>query len=38
MPFANPQNWAYVVGSNIDGGIENYTDSIPNAYVQDGQL
>jgi hypothetical protein len=38
MPFANPQNWAYVVGSNIDGGIQNYTDSIQNAYVQDGQL
>ncbi|CAF1490826.1 unnamed protein product, partial [Adineta steineri] len=29
---------AYVVGSNTDEEIQNYTDSIQNAYVQNGQL
>jgi hypothetical protein len=24
----NPKNWAHVVGPHIDGGIQNYTDSI----------
>ena len=35
---SNPKNWAYKVGPNIDNGIQNYTDSIENAYVQDRQL
>lgn len=34
----NAKNWAHKIGPNIDGGIQNYTDSIYNAYVQDGQL
>jgi beta-glucanase (GH16 family) len=34
----NPKNWAHKIGPNIDGGIQNYTDSIYNAYVQDGRL
>ena len=34
----NPKNWAHKIGPNIDDGIQNYTDSIQNAYVQDGQL
>ena len=34
----NPKNWAHVIGSNIYGGIQNYTDSIQNAYIQNGQL
>jgi hypothetical protein len=34
----NPKNWAHKIGPYIDGGIQNYTDSIYNAYVQDGQL
>jgi beta-glucanase (GH16 family) len=34
----NPKNWAHKVGPDIDGGIQNYTDSIQNAYVQDNQL
>ena len=34
----NPGNWAHKIGPNIDGGIQNYTDDIQNAYVQDNQL
>jgi beta-glucanase (GH16 family) len=34
----NSANWAHVVGPHIDGGIQNYTNSIQNAYVQEGQL
>jgi beta-glucanase (GH16 family) len=34
----NPKNWAHKIGPFIDGGMQNYTDSIYNAYVQDGQL
>ena len=33
----NPKNWSPQQG-NIDGGIQNYTDSIYNAYVQNNQL
>ena len=34
----NPKNWAHIIGIHHDDGIENYTDSIYNSYVQDGQL
>lgn len=34
----NPKNWGLGVGTKHDGGIENYTDSIQNAYVQNNQL
>jgi beta-glucanase (GH16 family) len=34
----NPKNWAYIIGTHHDDGIENYTDSIQNSYVQNGQL
>lgn len=34
----NPKNWAHAVGPKIDGGIQNYTASIQNSYVQNGQL
>jgi beta-glucanase (GH16 family) len=34
----NPKNWACRVGTHWDIGIENYTKSIYNAYVQNGQL
>ena len=34
----NPQNWVHTIGSHRDGGLENYTDSIQNSYVQNGQL
>lgn len=34
----NPKNWAHKIGPNIDGGVQNYTNSIQNAYVQDNQL
>jgi beta-glucanase (GH16 family) len=34
----NPKNWAHEIGPNIDGGIQNYTNSIQNAYVQNNQL
>jgi beta-glucanase (GH16 family) len=34
----NPKNWAHKIGPDIDGGIQNYTDSIQNAYVQNNQL
>jgi len=34
----NPENWHHVVGPNLAGGIQNYTDSIYNAYVQKSQL
>jgi beta-glucanase (GH16 family) len=33
----NPKNWVLKIG-NINGGLQNYTDSIENAYVQNGQL
>ena len=34
----NPKNWGYRLGTQHDIGIENYTDSIQNAYVQNNQL
>jgi beta-glucanase (GH16 family) len=34
----NPKNWFHLVGPNIDGGMQNCTDSIQNAYVQNNQL
>ena len=34
----NPANWVHTVGTHRDGGLENYTDSIQNSYVQNGQL
>jgi len=34
----DPKNWGYRTGPYIDGGLQNFTDSIQNAYVQDGQL
>jgi beta-glucanase (GH16 family) len=34
----NPKNWGYKLGYHLDDGIEYYTDSIENAYVQDDQL
>jgi beta-glucanase (GH16 family) len=34
----NPKNWAHAVGPKIDGGIQNYTASIENAYIQNGKL
>ena len=33
----NPKNWSPQKG-NADGGLQNYTDSIYNAYVQNNQL
>jgi len=33
----NPENWALQTG-NVNGGLQNYTNSIQNAYVQNGQL
>ena len=33
----NPANWALMTG-NINGGLQNYTNSISNVYVQNGQL
>jgi beta-glucanase (GH16 family) len=33
----NPKNWTPQIG-NINGGLQNYTDSIYNAYVQNNQL
>ncbi|CAF1238772.1 unnamed protein product [Adineta ricciae] len=33
----NSANWALNTG-NINGGLQNYTNSIDNAYVQNGQL
>lgn len=33
----NPKNWALMIG-NINGGLQNYTDSIYNAYIQNNQL
>jgi beta-glucanase (GH16 family) len=33
----NPANWALQKG-NINGGLQNYTDSIYNAYVQNNRL
>ena len=34
----NPANWAHILGTHCDAGLENYTDSIYNSYVQDDQL
>ena len=34
----NPKSWGYIIGVHHDDGIENYTDSIYNAYVQNNQL
>jgi beta-glucanase (GH16 family) len=34
----NPKNWVRIVGTGVDGGIQNYTDSIQNSYVQNNQL
>jgi beta-glucanase (GH16 family) len=34
----NAKNWAHQVGMHVSGGIQNYTDSIYNAYVQNNQL
>ncbi|CAF1193089.1 unnamed protein product [Adineta ricciae] len=34
----NPKNWAPIVGMHIDGGLQNFTNSIFNAYVQDGKF
>jgi len=34
----NPKNWAHIIGMYHDIGQENYTDSIQNAYVQNGKL
>ncbi len=34
----NPKNWFHLVGPNIDGGIQNFTDSIQNAYIQNNKL
>jgi beta-glucanase (GH16 family) len=34
----NPKNWGYITGLHVDGGLQNFTNSIYNAYVQDGQL
>jgi beta-glucanase (GH16 family) len=34
----NPKNWAPIVGMHIDGGLQNFTASIQNAYVQDNKL
>jgi beta-glucanase (GH16 family) len=33
----NPKNWAYEIGTSF-GGLQNYTDSIYNCYVQNNQL
>lgn len=33
----NPKNWAYETGTTF-GGLQNYTDSIYNAYVQNNKL
>ncbi|CAF3583242.1 unnamed protein product [Rotaria sp. Silwood1] len=33
----NPKNWVLKTG-NINGGLQNYTNLIENAYVQNGQL
>jgi hypothetical protein len=34
----NPKNWAHILGTHCDAGLENDTDSIQNSYVQNGQL
>jgi beta-glucanase (GH16 family) len=34
----NPKNWGYITGLHVDGGLQNFTNSIYNAYVQDSQL
>ena len=34
----NPNNWAHRLGYHLDDGIERYTNSIQNAYVQNNQL
>ena len=33
----NPKNWVYKLG-RINGGLQNYTNSTDNVYVQDNQL
>jgi beta-glucanase (GH16 family) len=34
----NPKNWAHIIGPNHDEGLEYYTDSIQNSYVQQNRL
>ena len=34
----NPANWRHEIGMHLDGGLENYSNSIYNSYVQNGQL
>ncbi len=34
----NPKNWAHRVGPNLCGGLQYCTDSIQNAYIQNGQM
>jgi beta-glucanase (GH16 family) len=34
----NPKNWFHRIAAHTDGGLENYTDCIQNAYIQNGQL
>jgi len=34
----NPKNWVRRVGARLDEGLENYTNSIYNSYIQNGQL
>jgi hypothetical protein len=34
----NPKNWIHRLGYHLDDGVEKYTDSIQNAYVQNSQL
>lgn len=34
----DPRTWFHRIGAFTDGGLENYTDSIFNSYVQNGQL
>ncbi len=34
----NPKNWGYITDLHVDGDLQNFTDSIYNSYVQDGQL
>ena len=34
----NPKNWVHAFKTNTTAGMQNYTDSINNSYVQDNQL
>jgi hypothetical protein len=34
----NPKNWAHRTDLHVDGGTQNYTDSIYNAYIQNNRL